>query len=91
MDKNISLGWAFAHCATTGSYWLWIIIAVLASIAAAVILTRANNKSEVNPMVKMLVYFAIAVAILCSIFVRPCNVAANTTEEQAARGVYIGY
>jgi hypothetical protein len=91
MDKNISLGQAFAHCASTDSYWIWIIIAVVVSITAGMILTRANSKSEVNPMVKMLVYFAIAALILCSIFVRPCTIAANTTQEQAARGVYIGY
>jgi len=91
MEKTISLGQAFAHCASTGSYWLWIVIALVASILTAVILTRANNKSEVNPMVKMAIYFAIAAAILCSIFVRPCSVAANTSVEAAARGNYLGY
>lgn len=91
MDKTISLGQAFAHCAGTGSYWLWIVIVVIASAITAFLLTRANDKTEVNPMVKMVIYFAIAAAILCSIFVRPCSVAANTSVEAAARGNYLGY
>ena len=89
--KNISLHAAFAHCASTGSYWLWIVIAVVASIIALFLLTKANNKTEVNPLVKIIVYFAVAAAILCSIFVRPTSVQANTSEAMAARGHYLGY
>jgi len=90
-SPHISLGQAFAHCASTGSYWLWIAIACVASVITIVLLTRANNKSEVNGMVKMVIYFAIAAAILCSIFVRPTSVCQNTSVDAAARGNYLGY
>lgn len=90
-SKSISLGQAFAHCAGTSSYWVWIGIAVVLSIASAVLLTRANNKAEVNPFIKMVIYFAIAAAILCSIFVRPTSVCQNTSVDMAAKGDYLGY
>jgi len=87
----ISLGHAFRHCASTGSYWFWIVIAVVASIGIIVGLTVANNKAEVNPMVKMSLYFLVAALVLGSIFARPCTLAQNTSEAAAARGNYIGY
>lgn len=90
-SPHISLGQAFAHCASTGSYWLWIAIALVVSVIVLVILTRANNKAEVSGMVKMIIYFAVLAAVLCSIFVRPTSVCQNTSVDAAARGNYLGY
>jgi bacteriorhodopsin len=90
-SQSISLHAAFAHCASTGSYWLWIVIAFVASIIALYLLTKANNKAEVNSLVKIIIYFAVLVAIGCSIFVRPCSVMVNTSVDAAARGHYLGY
>lgn len=87
----ISLGHAFGHCASTGSYWLWIVIALVVSLGIIVCLTIANNKTEVNPMVKVGLYFVCLAFVLCSIFVRPCTIAQNTSEKMAAEGHYIGY
>lgn len=89
--KNISLHAAFAHCASTGSYWLWIGIALVLAVGMLYVLTRANNQSEVDGRVKMAVYFFALAIVLCSIFVRPCTVSQNTSEAMAARGHYLGY
>jgi len=93
MDKNISFGQALAHCAGTSSYWWGIIIVLIvaAALVAGVILYEKKKGVEVYPLVKIIGAFAIVVALAISILGRPANLAANTTQEQAARGVYIGY
>jgi hypothetical protein len=89
--KNISLAQAFAHCASTGSYW-WGLIITLAIVAVVITgLVIASKKTEVNPLVKMLLVFACVAAIALAIFMRPTNLAANTSEAAAARGHYLGY
>jgi len=90
-SKSITLSQAFSHCASTSSYWLWIFIAIAASIGTIILLTKINNKQQVNPMVKTFIYFAIAAAILCSIFIRPTSVHENTSVDAAARNHYLGY
>lgn len=89
--KSISLSQAFAHCASTGSYW-WGLGIVLAIVIAVIIGIIVFEKSaEVNPFVKMFLVFACMAAILMAVFMRPCDVAANTSEEMAAKGHYLGY
>lgn len=87
----ISLGHAFRHCGSTGSYWLWIVLALLAAIAAYMVVVRIQKKTEVNPLVKIILAFVCVAFILGSIFMRPCTIAQNTSEAAAARGHYIGY
>jgi heme/copper-type cytochrome/quinol oxidase subunit 2 len=91
MDKTISFGQALAHCAGTTSYWVGIIIVLLVIAAAITIVWRVQRKYEVNPYAKVIGAFVLAAALLVAILGRPANIAANTTQEQAARGVYIGY
>lgn len=89
--QSITLSQAFAHCASTSSYWVWIGIALVVDAVILILLTKANNKAEVNPMVKMLIYFFCLAFVMCSIFIRPCNVHVNTSVEMAKRGHYLGY
>lgn len=89
--KSITLGQAFAHCASTSSYWIWIAIAVLASVACFIIIYRIQKTTEVNGYVKIILAFACVAAIVASIFLRPCDVAANTSSAAAARGNFLGY
>lgn len=91
MDKTISLGQAFAHCASTTSYWVWIAI-VLAFIAiGSFIMWKVSKTTEINGFVKIIVVFAFLAALFLSVFMRPCDVAANTSIEMAAKGHYLGY
>lgn len=87
----ISLGHAFRHCASTGSYWGWIIAALVLAIVCIVVIARIQRKTEVNPVVKIILAFVCLAFILGSIFIRPCTVAQNTSEAMAARGHYLGY
>lgn len=87
----ISLGHAFRHCTSTGSYWLWIVLALVFSIACLLIIFRMERKTEVNPMVKIGLAFLSIAFIMGSIFIRPCTIAQNTSEKMAAEGHYIGY
>jgi formate-dependent nitrite reductase membrane component NrfD len=93
MDKNISFGQALHYCAGTSSYWWGIVIVLfIAAILVAAVIYYQNKKGvEVNPVAKVIGAFAIVVAIFIAVLGRPANIAANTTQEQAARGVYIGY
>jgi formate-dependent nitrite reductase membrane component NrfD len=89
--KSITLGQAFAHCASTGSYWLWIGIALAFIIGTSIGMFVYSKKTEINPIVKIALVFAMVAALFCSIFIRPCDVAQNTSQAAAARGHYLGY
>ena len=89
--EYISLGEAFAHCAQSTSYWVWLLIS-LAFLGTAVfvcIKKYQNGDLEGKEVVKFIL-IPLA-AFLFALLMRPTEVAANTTKEQAARGVYIGY
>ena len=88
--ENISLLEAFKHCAQSGSYWLWIVIATIIFIGGCVGLKKSYDKDGWSTG-KNYVLFALLAILLSAIFFRPTDIAANTTKEQAARGVYIGY
>lgn len=89
--KSITLGQAFAHCASTGSYWLWIAIALVFIIGTTISMFVYAKKTEINPYVKIILIFAMVVALFCSVFIRPCDVHVNTSQAAAARGHYLGY
>lgn len=89
--QQISLGQAFSHCASTGSYWLEIAIALAVSAGIIFVWIKAAKTQEVNVIIQIILRFVIALLILCSIMVRPCNVMVNTSQEMAARGHYLGY
>ena len=88
--QTISWGMAWHHCASTSSYWLWIIgVAVGWAVAIIAINAMANKMNKDLDRVKLwtsvVFFFALAFAILAS----PSSVAANTNEAMAARGVFI--
>ena len=90
MNENISILEAFKHCASTGSYWLWIAIAVVIFIGGGIGLKKSYDKEGWSTG-KNFVLFVLIALLLSSILATPADIAANTTKEQAARGVYIGY
>lgn len=86
---NIPFSQAFAHVAAGGfSFWGWVILAVI--IAALAIYAYVINAREGNPYSPL--YLGLAILVLgLAFFYRAGEVSVNTTPEQAARGVYIGY
>lgn len=87
MNEAIGLGGGFAHCASTGSYWLWIGIALFISVVIIVL----NGKYDFGDVGKIIGLILIVGILAIAIFLRPADVGANTTKEQAAKGVFIGY
>lgn len=89
--KTITLGQAFAHCAGTSSYWLWIAITLVLCGACAFGMYKYSQKQELNPYVRIVLMFAIVVAIFACVFLRPTSVCQNTSTAMAARGHFLGY
>lgn len=89
--KSITLSQAFAHCASTGSYWLWIGIAVLFCAVVSFMWYKAAQKTEVNPYVKIFLAFVMLVAIVCSVFIRPVDVHVNTSTKMSKSNHWLGY
>lgn len=90
MNENITLLEAMKHCAGTASYWLWIAIAVIVFVGGGIGLKKSYDRDGWSAG-KNFALFAILAILLSAILLRPAEIAANTTKEQAARGVYIGY
>lgn len=89
--ENITLGQAFGHVAQSTSYWVWLIIASLLLAGVVYKLIKGYASGDFDGR-QVAFYGIIALAIWAfALLMRPCEVAANTTKEQAARGVYIGY
>jgi hypothetical protein len=91
-SRSITFGQAWAHCASTGSYWTWLAIIVVLTIGAIVGIKVWANKQNKDLDKYVLVAAIIgAMAIACAIFGRPAQVAANTSVNMAAKGHYLGY
>ena len=90
MNENISILEAFKHCADTGSYWLWLAIAIIITIGGCIGLKKSYDKDGWSTG-KNFALFVIVALLLFAILYRPAEIAANTTKEQAARDVFIGY
>ena len=88
--ENISILEAFKHCASTGSYWLWLAIGVIIFIGGSIGLKKAYDK-EGWSTIKSFVLCILVGVLLSAILARPADIAANTTKEQAAKGIFIGY
>lgn len=88
---NISFGAAFAHVAASFSYWAWVIVAGLAAGVIIYRMVRNYRTSQEWTAGHSVILFFVMALLLFTILYRPTEVAANTTNEQAARGVYIGY
>lgn len=88
---NITLGQAFDHVSKSFGYWVFIILAAAIGGYVAFRVIKQYEKTQDWTTGNSLAIFAILVVLSLTIFMRPCEVAANTTVEQAARGVFIGY
>lgn len=85
--KTITWGQAFQHCLHTGSYATFFIIGIIAVIAAIVYgLKRAPTWKETVIAIGIALLFA-----FLATFMRPSEVAANTSQDNAAKGIYLGY
>lgn len=89
--KSITLGQAFAHCASTGSYWLWIAITLVLVVGTAIGMFLYAKKTEINPYVKLALIFAMVASLFCCVFIRPCSVAVSTSVTMAAKNHWLGY
>lgn len=81
---NITFGQAWAHVATFGSYWVWLFFSAVPVVIYVVYLV-VNKNSEL----KLPILFALLAIFLFGLLYAPAECAANTTIEQAARGVFI--
>ena len=90
MNENISILEAFKHCASTGSYWLWLAIGVIIFISGCIGLKKSYDRNGWDAG-KNYILFALTAILLSAILSRPADIANNTTKEQAAKGIYIGY
>lgn len=92
MDKYISFGEAWKYCASFASYWIWIGAFILALFVGLYVIERMATKANKSmDTVKLVWAIAFILLTLGAASKNPANVAANTTQEQAARGVYIGF
>jgi glucan phosphoethanolaminetransferase (alkaline phosphatase superfamily) len=85
---NITWGAAFNHVSQSFMYWLWV---ALAAIATAVYVWRITVSTDGWNQGRVLLLFLFLLLLMFAIMYLPSEIAANTTTEQAARGVYIGY
>lgn len=85
-DDYITFGQAFNHVSKSFWYWFFIVVAIL----PPVVYIAAYYMGKIDE-VDLRLLFALLAVLLFAIFFRPCEVAANTTVAQAARGNYIGY
>lgn len=87
---EISFGKAFSYCTTLFSYWLWIIIASALAIGGGIVLYKQYKKNASWEVGYSVILFVLVALFAAAWLYLPAEIAANTTPEQAARGVYIG-
>jgi len=89
-NANITFQQAFSHCLTITSYITFAIIGTIIGVGS-IIGSAISNKNQ-GGSGKTVALFAVGIIIIaCVWLIRPCEVAANTTVEQANRGVWIGW
>jgi peptidoglycan/LPS O-acetylase OafA/YrhL len=91
LSDNISVSQAMHHCAHTFYYWLWIVITAILFAGLSLgfyVNYKQGGDWTVGTTIILIVVFAL---LITAILMRPCEIAANTTVEQAARGAFIGY
>jgi hypothetical protein len=90
-SDNITWGQAFNHVSHSFTYWLFVIITGLFLLLVTLGSVIQYKKGEIDGSAFAKRVFVALVIFAFAFFMRPCEVAANTTVEQAARGVWIGY
>lgn len=92
MPEYISFNEAWKYVASFPSYWIWIGAFIVVLIAGLIAIEKVCEKMKQNPgPIKLGWVIVFAFLIMGAIFKNPSNIAQNTTKEQAARGVYIGW
>jgi phosphoglycerol transferase MdoB-like AlkP superfamily enzyme len=85
---EIGFGQAWAHAASYFSYWLWLILSL--AVAGASYYFISKNVRHKGWSTIQIIAIGVALAlVLAALLIPPATIAANTTPEQAARGVYI--
>ena len=88
---NITIGQAFNHVAQSTGYWFWIVFIGIITVVAGYFLIKKYNDLDIEGgQFALYAVLLIAVNLFTWLF-RVCEVATNTTVEQAARGGWIGY
>lgn len=86
---DIPLSQAFGFCFHQSSYVGCLIGAVVVSVIAALLFRRIYQKTQ--DAIWGILGLAVPIIVLaCALLIRPCSVAANTSPEEAQRGVFIG-
>jgi len=84
----VGMSVAISHCAESAAYWIFGILVTLAGLFGAYKMKKLYDK---DGTFSPLLAFGILAAILFVWLYRPSEIAWNTTVEQAARNVWIGY
>ena len=87
--ETISIFKAFGEVMSHGSYWLWLFMALAVCAATYFFVLKEDIEKGGWTMYTILISFACIVLFFAALLIAPCEMAANTTVEQAARGVYI--
>jgi hypothetical protein len=88
---NVPWGDAWLHVAHSFSYWLFTIITFLVLVVVtykSIVEYKSGDLESESLALRMIIVIA---AFAFALLFRPCEVAVNTTVEQAARGVWLGY
>lgn len=90
--KTISFSQAWAHCAGTTSYWAWLIAFIVVGAAGLLVIDYIGNKRNTDVSTAQKIWCIVfAFLIFGAIFIRPGQVAANTSQAMAAKGEWLGY
>jgi len=79
---------AFSHCFGLTSYLVWGFL--ITGVVGLAIFQMIKNYQKTGNFSQILLFFLIA-ALLFAWLYRPSEIAWNTTVEQAAKGVWIGF
>lgn len=88
-NDNISFGQSWSYAWTLPGYYIWVIIAVIGGAIAGYFLKKDYEKKGGWSGGHTAILVVIVVGLAAALLAAPASIAANTTVEQAARGVYI--
>lgn len=81
---NITFSQAWGHVAGFASYWVWLLLSIIPAVIY-IFYVIVNKDAEL----KLPILFVVLAIFLFGLLYAPAECAANTTIEQAARGVFI--